>query len=251
MAENFGAQFTVARKAADLTIGEVASKIKIGEEYLQAIERGDCDFQLPGVYIRGFIRNYAKFLKLDVDAVMAECPIPEDHIADTVKYNNTAFAESANEEKVGDAENGAAGPKNKKLQGTLSNLGKKLLKFSKKRLAILGGIGVAILLILAVIFEACERKNPLDLKGITPVAPELIPSKSITLMASGPVRVVVRTRETLEKIYAGNLSAGTAKAISYYRPVQIFYDCGEHLLVQQDNGEKIYPQPGRGGIEIK
>ncbi|MDR2432300.1 MAG: hypothetical protein LBD34_00925 [Puniceicoccales bacterium] len=64
------------------------------------------------------------------------------------------------------------------------------------------------------------------------MAAEMIPGKSITLSAIGAVKVVVRNGETLEKVYAGNLEAGTAKTISHYRPIQVFYDRGEHLLIQ-------------------
>jgi cytoskeletal protein RodZ len=47
MADNFGKQFTTAREALGLALGEIASKTKILEEYIETIERGDLGFSLP------------------------------------------------------------------------------------------------------------------------------------------------------------------------------------------------------------
>ncbi|MDR0679920.1 MAG: helix-turn-helix domain-containing protein [Puniceicoccales bacterium] len=253
MAENFGEQFTAAREALGLTTSEVASKTKIRKEYLEAIEKGDFNFQLPDVYIRGFVRNYAKLLGLDVETVMRECPIKEVRVADSIKYHASALVESvkSEEEKACDVKDQLAATKKERLQDTLHNLSEKFPGFSKKNLTIALLIGVIFLLLLVIIFTARKKKEPFDFRSITPAESEKIPNKSITLSTTGTVKVVVRSKNTLEKIYAGNLLAGIAKTISYYRPIQVFYDRGECLLIQQDNGEKIYPQPGRGAIEIK
>jgi predicted transcriptional regulator len=252
MAENFGEQFAVARAVLGLSTGEVASRTKIRAEYLEFIERGDFSLELPAVYIRGFVRNYAKFLKLDVETIMKECPVREVRAVDSLQYASE-LVESIKQE-VGEVcdiqDDGLVGSERNRIKNMFLKLREKCSKVPKRKLAISTGIGVAFLLLLAAVFLVHERHS-LDLNSITPVAAEMIPSKSITLSATGSVKVVVRNGETLEKVYAGNLSAGTAKTISYYKPIQIFYDRGEYLLVQQDNGEKIYPQPGRGGIEIK
>ncbi|MDR3273830.1 MAG: helix-turn-helix domain-containing protein [Puniceicoccales bacterium] len=253
MAENFGKQFTTAREALGLALGEVASKTKIREEYLEAIERGDLGFSLPDVYIRGFVRNYAKLLRLDVETVMGECPVPEVRVADWIKHHANALVESvkSEDEKTCDVQDKLTATRKGKIQNMLHNLDKRLSNVSKKQWGILGGVGVAFLLVLIIIFAAYGRGKSFDFRDVTPVEANMIPGKSITLSTTGPVRVVVRNKETLEKVYAGNLPAKAAKTISYHRPIQVFYDHGEHLLVQQDNDEKIYPQPGRGGIEIK
>ncbi|MDR2720847.1 MAG: helix-turn-helix domain-containing protein [Puniceicoccales bacterium] len=253
MAEDFGEQFAVTRAALGLSIGEAASKTKIRAEYLELIENGDLNLELPVVYIRGFVRNYAKFLRLDVEAVMRECPVRGVCTMDSLQHASELI-ESAKQEgeefcDVRDCQPVKTG-KNR-IENMFLKLREKCSKTFGRKLIILAGVGVAFLLLLIVIFVTRERWHSFDPRGITPVAAEMIPSKSITLSATGSVKIVVRDRETLEKVYAGNLLSGTAKTISYYRPVQVFYDRGEHLLIQQDSGEKIYPQPGRGGVEIK
>jgi len=60
-----------ARKARGLSLEEVAEKTKIRPRYLEAIEVENFDL-LPGqIYVRGFIRNYARFLGLNPEPLVA------------------------------------------------------------------------------------------------------------------------------------------------------------------------------------
>jgi cytoskeleton protein RodZ len=58
------------RAARDLSIDDVAARLRIRSRYLEAIEQGRFD-QLPGAaYIPAFLRAYANHLGLDADKVM-------------------------------------------------------------------------------------------------------------------------------------------------------------------------------------
>src|SRR3954469_21590849 len=58
------------RLARDLSIDDVAARLRIRSRYLEAIEQGRFD-QLPGAaYIPAFLRAYANHLGLDADKVM-------------------------------------------------------------------------------------------------------------------------------------------------------------------------------------
>ena len=60
------------REKQGLTIQDVESETSIRALYLTAIEKGDYQV-LPGdVYTKGFIRNYAKFLNIDGDALLQQ-----------------------------------------------------------------------------------------------------------------------------------------------------------------------------------
>lgn len=60
-----------ARLAQNLSIAEVAEQLKLSERQVEALEAGAYD-KLPGpVFVRGFIRNYARLLNLDPDRVLA------------------------------------------------------------------------------------------------------------------------------------------------------------------------------------
>ncbi|MCE7878057.1 MAG: helix-turn-helix domain-containing protein, partial [Betaproteobacteria bacterium PRO3] len=63
-----------ARGIAGLTVEDVASQLKLAPRQVVAIERDDFA-NLPGrTFVRGFVRNYARLVKLDVDDVLAALP---------------------------------------------------------------------------------------------------------------------------------------------------------------------------------
>jgi cytoskeleton protein RodZ len=72
-----GSALRDAREAAGLSIDAVARQLKLAPRQVQALE--DDDFErLPGrTFARGFARNYARFLHLDADAVLALMPAPD------------------------------------------------------------------------------------------------------------------------------------------------------------------------------
>lgn len=60
------------RERQDLSIEDIEQGTSIRALYIEAIENGEYD-KLPGtVYAKGFIKNYAKFLGLDADAMTKE-----------------------------------------------------------------------------------------------------------------------------------------------------------------------------------
>ena len=60
------------RERQNLSIEDIEQGTSIRALYIEAIENGEYD-KLPGtVYTKGFIKNYAKFLGLDADAMTKE-----------------------------------------------------------------------------------------------------------------------------------------------------------------------------------
>jgi len=72
-----GSTLRSAREAAGLSIDDVALQLKLAPRQVRALE--DDDFQhLPGrTFARGFARNYARFIQLDPDRVLALMPAGE------------------------------------------------------------------------------------------------------------------------------------------------------------------------------
>lgn len=60
-----------AREAQKLTVHQVAEITKIRTDHIRALEEGNFNVFAAPVYIRGFVRNYATLLKLDVPQTMA------------------------------------------------------------------------------------------------------------------------------------------------------------------------------------
>ena len=65
-------QLRAAREAQGLTVYQVADATKIKTDHVRALDEGNFDVFSAPVFIRGFVRNYANVLRLDVPALMAD-----------------------------------------------------------------------------------------------------------------------------------------------------------------------------------
>jgi cytoskeleton protein RodZ len=67
-----GERFRAAREARGASLSDVADQIRIRSVYLSAIEDEHWNAIGAPVYIRGFLRTYARYLKLDPEEAVAE-----------------------------------------------------------------------------------------------------------------------------------------------------------------------------------
>ena len=77
-------QLRTAREAQNLTIQQIAGITNVRADHIRAIEEGNYDVFSAPVYIRGFVRSYAKILKLDVPAIIAAV---EAELGQTEKFS--------------------------------------------------------------------------------------------------------------------------------------------------------------------
>jgi len=69
--EALGQRFRVAREARGMSLSDVAERIRIRSVYLAAIEEENWSIIGAPVYVRGFLRTYARFLGLDPEEAVA------------------------------------------------------------------------------------------------------------------------------------------------------------------------------------
>jgi transcriptional regulator with XRE-family HTH domain len=69
---SLGERFRAAREQRGLTLSEVAEQIRIRSVYLAAIEEENWSAIGAPVYVRGFLRTYARFLGLDPEQAVGE-----------------------------------------------------------------------------------------------------------------------------------------------------------------------------------
>lgn len=67
-----GEQLKSSREKQNLSLHQVAETTKIRSDHLRALEAGQFDGFTAPVYIRGFVRSYARHLKLDEAPLLAE-----------------------------------------------------------------------------------------------------------------------------------------------------------------------------------
>lgn len=71
-----GRTLAEARAARNLTLAEVAQQLKLSATQVEALEADAYD-RLPGpVFVRGFVRNYARLLELDAETLVSQLELP-------------------------------------------------------------------------------------------------------------------------------------------------------------------------------
>jgi len=79
--EPVGTTLRMAREAAGLGLEETARRLKFAPRQLDALERGEWARLPGGAAVRGMVRQYARLLELDADALVARAgegaPLPE------------------------------------------------------------------------------------------------------------------------------------------------------------------------------
>ena len=63
------------REMRGVTLEEISASTKISVRFLKAIEAEEFDKLPGGIFTRSFIRSYAKYLGLDDERLLAECPL--------------------------------------------------------------------------------------------------------------------------------------------------------------------------------
>jgi len=68
--DELGSILRDAREMKGLTLAEVQDQIRINSQYLDALEEGNYHLLPTQVHVRGFLRNYARFLQLDPEPLL-------------------------------------------------------------------------------------------------------------------------------------------------------------------------------------
>src|SRR5688572_14284083 len=68
--QTIGERLEEARKKKGISIREAAESTKIRGDFLQKFEGNHFDIGLTEIYTRGFLRNYANYLKLPADRIL-------------------------------------------------------------------------------------------------------------------------------------------------------------------------------------
>ena len=70
------------RQELEISIEEVAGSLNLGVDAIQALESDDYD-RLPGTtFVKGYIRSYAKLLKLDAENLMDNIDLQPERITE-------------------------------------------------------------------------------------------------------------------------------------------------------------------------
>lgn len=99
MSDRAGALLQRAREARGLSVEDVAQAIKLQPRQVRAIEADDFDSLGGATFVRGFVRNYARYLQLDIPSVLAvleeQTALPEAELHEMANVGTSMPVEGA------------------------------------------------------------------------------------------------------------------------------------------------------------
>ena len=93
-AQELGALLKTKRTEKNIAIGEVAERLKFSAKQIESLESGDYKGLPEPIFVKGFIKTYARFLGLDADQISAL--LNEAFPSQVTAVTSTPAAESQN-----------------------------------------------------------------------------------------------------------------------------------------------------------
>ncbi len=167
--DSIGEIFENKRKSLGLSLKEIENATKIRTRYLQAIEDDNFDVIPGGAYVKGFIRTYASFLKIDSGPLIKEY---EEEYGEPLQYEEEKYID-VREKDV----------------------------FKRRRLILFFSVVGAILLVLAIVWgiRALNKKTQApkqEEKIEVPLEDVLPPEEEMPLEEMVPPEEEVSTTDT-------------------------------------------------------
>lgn len=184
--QTIGERLEEARKRKGISIREAAEHTKVRGDYLQKFEANTFDLALPPLYVRGFVRGYARYLDLDADAFLKDF--------DAAMASEGKAVRRETREVYGRVDFGGAGEENTTVAGMNQAV---LLKYG-----LFGGGAIVIAIILWILIGALVSRGdkpaaPAKTAAAAPAA--LAPAdtaQTLTLIATDTTRVKVVNEAT-------------------------------------------------------
>ena len=253
--QSIGDQLEEARKRRGITVREASEAIKIRGEYLNNFESNSFDINLPDIYIRGFLRSYANYLKINADKILTDYtahllgeskPARRDNrelLGRLELQQKPLHAEDATGPGAIDDEEleKAAEPKEGIPIWERFNL--------EKDVAIKIGIagGLALLLVIAIIwgflaFMGSDEPTTDDNLAETPTPAQMARNATpFTLIANDDVRVEVKQIDGDLPLFFAVLPRGQEKELNAVGSIRVTYSDAEALSIRI--GSKTYAMP--------
>lgn len=255
--QSIGERLEEARKRKGISIREAAEATKIRSDYLHKFESNQFDIKLPEIYVRGFLRTYANYLKTPADKVISD-------------YNALGLSDSKgprgiNREVYGRMDLSVSSAKSDKDSGDTSppiettppldsggtrNPATFIPKSDGGGLAIDRGLlikagalvagTILVVVILISIFSGRGEKTPNT--RATPVSSETWVEphpgeRVLTLVAIDRVQVTVIQTNNGRVLFQGTLAGGTRKDVPHLGELRINTENPENLRVNVGGGQ--------------
>jgi cytoskeleton protein RodZ len=265
-----GEKLEEARKRKGITIREAAEATKVRGDYLLAMENNSFEISLPEVYVKGFLKIYVNYLRLDTEKLMGEYDAMRQTSRKTPHLHNvqmhhdlsqpasqssgspnapvSAQHASFGRMDMGDGEQSereSTGP-SPLPPGTRHSDGGSWVRPA----IIIGSIAVVVAVVAILVVAMTGGPGKPELNPEMNSATSVQKQRPVTIIASGTVVVRVISREgTL--LFDGTMASGQSKTIDVSGPVEIRYNNGQNLMVERDGQRQGMGKSGLGRSIIK
>jgi cytoskeletal protein RodZ len=222
--QTIGERLEEARKRMGISIREAAEATKIRGEYLQSFEGNKFNLELADIYLRGFLRNYATFLKLsperilnDYDALGRSESKPRQPSREV--YGRMDLTVSSSEDRDDSPAAGPAAPQAADMGRASPHLPRGHNNLPKApaidpALVFKGGIAVAIIVVLLLVVVAVKSmvsggsSSESSQTAAASASLQSVPSDNMTFVALAPVRIKLARQSDGAELFQGPLAQG-------------------------------------------
>ena len=205
--QTIGERLEEARKRKGISIREAAEATKIRGDYLQKFESNQFDINLAEIYVRGFLRGYAQFLRLPADKIINDLnglgfdsrpKTPSREVYGRMDLSvATADEIAASAKAAGEGESGEAGASSVRRTAPAFNRpagsGMPPGPLINPTLVIKGGIGLAAVLVVVLLIWAVSA-----MFGSKKAADTTAPLKAPTAQAAAEKTIRVIALQTVQ-----------------------------------------------------
>ncbi len=260
-----GEKLEEARKRRGISIREAAEATKVRGDYLLAMENNSFEINLPEIYIRGFLRIYVAFLRLDIEKFMADydaarptfrkggkahsAPAPRHDAPAAPVSSAPAPSPQGGRASFGRMEIAGASPDSQAPQAQQMSFGPgeipagvgiPWLRPALIAVAVLVVVGIVGGLVYTFAGGSRGALNP-ELASSTAAA-----VRPVTLVASDTVGVLVLRKSDGSRLYSGTLSAGQSQVVEAAGQVEVRFSNGRALMVERDGVRQRIAIDGTG-----
>jgi cytoskeletal protein RodZ len=275
--QSIGERLEEARKKKGISIREAAEGTKIRGDYLQQFENNRFDINLTEIYVRGFLRAYATYLKLPADKILNDYASlgrgdvrPRQPSREVYGRMDVSVASAEDRKDADVEETPAAAPARRQpavSRGSHASSGPSIdpaLLFKLGKLAV--GILVIVLVVWGIVSifsgrgssnasTASRNSASTTATTATTSTPAPAPERTITLVALDVVRVTVKHKNPDasegDTIYQGTLTRGQTQTVPWTSPIYIIASAGENLQIEY-RGRRFdskFTGPGRAQMD--
>lgn len=278
MQDTFGPKLEEARTRQGISIREASDATKIRGDFLASFETNHGDFDMPEIYKRGFIKLYARYLKLDQEEILKE--YTAYHQGSTKGSKKEASREVLGRMEITSQEDlyptqatlplnntDPISPYKRNYEDEPESSGMPDTRSLYLKIGFGLGGTLALFMAIALIIASYTRKTPTELNpdllasapviandveyvtSLDPIKPGTL--ENLTFSVTDDVEILVRQEEDKQRIYSGHIKPNNPITITRNGPVKIHFSNGSQLTIEKPNGQKVKPgKDGVGWIEI-